>query len=136
MRLASVLFLLLLQACGNSPSCDISNGLPAANAGCFVAQGNQVLVARQRNGLVNIPGGTSAGGEYAECTAARETLEETGLQVDVGQLLKVYPNGFHLFRCTDRGDGVLGPLDALEVDSAFWVAEQDFDAQNWRLNHG
>ena len=43
------------------------------------------------------------------------------------------PNGFHLFRCTDRGDGVLGPLDALEVDSAFWVAEQDFDAQNWRF---
>lgn len=58
----------------------------------------------------DVPGGTSAGeNESAQCTAHRETWEETGFNVEVGALLGISEQGFHLYACEldDDFDGLI-----------------------------
>ncbi len=59
-------------------------------AGVLVARADRVLmVLRERSGEVRweLPSGLVEPGESFEQTAVRETLEETGMQVEVGDLL-------------------------------------------------
>lgn len=76
-----------------------------ANAGCLIRVGNQlVTIGHRLSGKLDIPGGTQTGDESAQCTAHRETWQETGFNVEVGQLLGVQENGFRFYQCTLAGD--------------------------------
>ena len=85
------------------PLCRIEPGAEesgAANAGCLVVVGERLLLVHERyRGVWAIPGGTSIQGESAQCTAARETWEESGAEVIVGARLHTFENGFRLFLC-------------------------------------
>ena len=53
----------------------------------MVVHGKMLVVDSRRGGLTP-PGGKMKKGESAQCTAHRETLEETGLDLKPGELLK------------------------------------------------
>jgi ADP-ribose pyrophosphatase YjhB (NUDIX family) len=53
------------------------------------------------------PAGTAADGETAQCTAYRETWEETGVEVNVGRLLSSFDDRFHLFHCLAVDESVI-----------------------------
>jgi ADP-ribose pyrophosphatase YjhB (NUDIX family) len=67
---------------------------PKVAAICIVEREGNVLMVRRGNqpgyGLWSIPGGYVDRGEVVEEAAAREVLEETGLEVDVDQLLGLF----------------------------------------------
>ncbi|WP_366492917.1 NUDIX hydrolase [Alcanivorax sp.] len=53
-----------------------------ANAGCLIIQNDKVLLLSHRWGdKLGVPGGTLEDGELAQCTAWRETREETGTKL-------------------------------------------------------
>ncbi len=130
------LALLALVACSPvQPDC---GQLPAAeaigNAGCLIKRDDAVVLVQQRvSGLWALPGGTAESGERAACTAARETREETGLQVQVREHLETLDNGFHLFRCDVVGEERLQPADALEISQAAWKTAADRTQLEWRF---
>lgn len=73
------------------------------NAGCLIQIDGKAITARHKpTGTWNLPGGTQEPGESAQCTAHRETWEETGLDVWVGELLRKFENGFYLFACEPK----------------------------------
>jgi len=86
-----------------SPPCNIDKNYietTSANGGCLIKHNNQLLVIIHRlNNKLGIPGGTNKTDESAQCTAHRETWEETGYSVTVGKELQVFNNGFHLYHC-------------------------------------
>jgi 8-oxo-dGTP pyrophosphatase MutT (NUDIX family) len=99
-----------------------------------------LLVVRDRaSGRLGFPAGASAGGEAAPCTASRETLEETGISVRVEERLRVFDNGFHLYRCSllDEKDYVPGAIPvpefaAAEISDIAWLPPSSITAAEWR----
>ena len=72
------------------------------------------------DGKLQLPAGGRESGESPQCTARRETLEETGLVVRVGEPVGTRSRGrFVLFRCVPEQrltrDTRFEPLDFLEV---------------------
>lgn len=113
-------------------------GEERGNAGCLIVSGDAVLLVQQRGSQHwSTPGGTAEAGENARCTAARETREETGLEVVPGALVHRYDNGYHLFRCELAGpDGQAQyavPLTAMaEVEAIAWRQPGQIRAEEWR----
>ena len=86
------------------------------------------------NGKVSPPGGSSEPGESAQCTAFRETWEETGLRLQPRELLQVFATGFHLYRCErDTSSGQIDPPVRFEVRAAFYLPAVGFDRYEWRF---
>lgn len=97
----------------------------------LVDDAGRLLVVRRANapgrGLWSIPGGRVEPGEQPEDAAAREVLEETGLQVVVGSRLGVVPREYvdasgqrvtleiHDFAAEAVGGELIAGDDALEV---------------------
>lgn len=111
-----------------------------ANAGCLIVRDQQVLLITHRwGGKLGVPGGTLEAGELAQCTAYRETLEETGVRVVVGERLQVMKNGFHLYRCAPaepmlEGQPLQLPAQArLEVSDIGWYSLDGLDQNDWRF---
>ena len=134
---SSFVALLLLQACTRNvditaPPCEIA-GKPA-NAGCIIVDHyDRMLVNEQTTGAFSLPGGSSKPAESAQCTAMRETYEETGIVTDVGELLYVYPNGFHVYRCRLQYRGqVADPIDIVEVQANHWIGLDHWEDVLWR----
>ena len=79
---------------------------PVVAAGALVERDGEVLLVRRGvapgRGRWGLPAGYAEAGESPEQTAARETLEETGAQVELGDLLGVYA-----FSEVDQPGGVL-----------------------------
>jgi 8-oxo-dGTP pyrophosphatase MutT (NUDIX family) len=78
------------------------------NAGCLIIQDTKVILIEGafsiddlgRSGKILFPGGTKKPNEYSACTAARETFEETGIAVNIIDIVGVTDNGFIVFECT------------------------------------
>jgi ADP-ribose pyrophosphatase YjhB (NUDIX family) len=72
--------------------------LPIVGVGAVVVRDGEVLVIRRANpplqGEWSIPGGGLDLGEKLRDGVAREVLEETGLQVEVGPVLDVFDSIF------------------------------------------
>ncbi|MGI9290509.1 MAG: NUDIX hydrolase [Gammaproteobacteria bacterium] len=109
------------------------------NAGCLITRDNKVLVLRHMpSGKIDLPSGRAKPREPAQCTAHRETLEETGLDLEVGDLLGEFNSGFLLYSC-QSADGIYPdplkvPLSArLEVLQLFWAELKGMDKNDWRF---
>ncbi len=90
-------------------------------AGCFIPTPKGIVLGIDtvfRD--IRIPFGSHQPGETARETAARETLEETGLDVAVGALLRTFENDTaFLFHCTAKTSiedySRLRPVDTVEM---------------------
>lgn len=115
------------------PPCPGNADGPVGNAGCLAVSEGRLLVIEQSNGRWSIPGGTSKPGEAARCTAYRETLEETGIALRVGELLQVFANGFHVFQCEPvAGATPQVRWSNLEVRRALWLPPDEIPINRWR----
>jgi 8-oxo-dGTP diphosphatase len=127
---------LSLAACSvDSPPCPFTGTMDEApSAGCFSASNQGLLLVQGMNGEVSLPGGSSHPGESAQCTAFRETWEETGLRLQPRELLQVFNTGFHLYRCErNTVSGDINPPLRLEVRDAFYLPVENFDSYEWRF---
>jgi 8-oxo-dGTP pyrophosphatase MutT (NUDIX family) len=105
----------------------------ASSAGCLAIKDGKLLVVQDFNGRISPPGGNARDGESAQCTAFRETWEETGLQLAPGRLLEVFDTGFHLYHCEHHpASGDIDPPPRLEVSDVFYLASTAFGDYEWR----
>ncbi|MGL4563730.1 MAG: NUDIX hydrolase, partial [Halioglobus sp.] len=115
--------------------CPVSGkGDQAPSAGCFTTSAEGLLLVQGLDGRVSLPGGSSKPGESAQCTAFRETWEETGLHLQPRELLQIFSTGFHLYRC-ERGEhsGEIDPPPRWEVQAAFYLPADQFNRYAWRF---
>ena len=130
-----VALLLALAGCSEgSGVCPVTGkGDQAPSAGCFATSAEGLLLVKDLDGRVSLPGGSSKPGESAQCTAFRETWEETGVQLQPRELLQIFSTGFHLYRCErDELSGEIDPPPRLEVQAAFYLPADQFDRYVWR----
>src|SRR5271167_3325017 len=115
---------------------------PIIGVGAVIIQGDRALLVRRATeplrGEWSVPGGVLELGEKLRDGAAREALEETGLRVEVGEVLDVIdsifpdPDGrtqYHYvlidFLChIISGNAVAGD----DVSEVKWVTEADLPA--------
>jgi len=127
-----------------APVCNISDGdedqRAAIAAGCMIRDPGKLLLVRNRwNGRLGFPGGFAKFNEVAQCTAHRETWEETGLQVEVGALAIQFDNGFALYHCrlllTQDVDGpVPVPISGVdEISEILWADPHRVAYYEWRF---
>lgn len=127
-----------------APACNISSGKQdektANAAGCFIRAAGKVLLVRNRwNGKLGFPGGFSEFKEAAQCTAHRETWEETGLQVEVGMLAMRFENGFALYHCQlllnqDVDGSIPVPMSGVaEISQILWADPHRVSFYKWRF---
>ena len=132
-----VLLCLPLPACSQkvAPPCPLPQATTLApSAGCMAVQNGRLLVVEDLRGGINVPGGKSAPGESAQCAAHRETWEETGLNLQVGELKAVMDTGFHLYDCRFGSHaGAIDPPPRMEIKRAFLLAPSDFGNYDWRF---
>jgi 8-oxo-dGTP pyrophosphatase MutT (NUDIX family) len=131
-----VLVLLTVTACsdggGDCPFTGVRDEAPSA--GCFSVSAEGLLLVQGLNGKISPPGGSSEHGESAQCTAFRETWEETGLRLQPRELLRVFSTGYHLYRCErDAQSGEIDPPLRLEIRAAFYLPTDRFDEYHWRF---
>ena len=119
---------------------------PILGVGAVIVSGDRALLVRRATeplkGEWSVPGGVLELGEKLRDGAAREALEETGLQVEVGEVLDVFDsiftdaNGltqYHYvlidFLCRLRaGEAVAGS----DVSEVLWVRESDLEGLGLR----
>ena len=97
---------------------------PKVAATCIVQRGDEVLMVRRAVqpgiGLWSMPGGYVDRGEVIEEAAAREVLEETGLEVEVGRLVGLFSERGHpvivaAFTARETGGSLSAGEEAQEV---------------------
>ena len=96
-------------------------GTTVKAAGCVILTPKGIVLGIGTNfGDIRIPFGSHKIGETAQETAARETKEETGIDVDVRSLLQTFENGSaFLFYCIPTRSiddySQLSPVDTSEI---------------------
>lgn len=128
--------------------------VPAVTA-VVIEDGRILLEHRVDNDLWALPGGGIEPGETASGTAVRETLEETGVQVEVIGIVGIYTDPGHVieydngeirqqFSICLRADPIGGQLKAQlsEAKRVAWVPHLELNqlsihpAQRLRIDHG
>lgn len=131
-----------------NPACDVDKkaqerfGQLKGNAGCFILENNKLLVvevAKSKNKL-SPPGGGNEKNESAQCTAARETLEEAGAHVKVYELLYNYEDDFYLFWCELKDKSLVSkkslpvnPQFKDEISKIYWLDLSQSQESAWRF---
>jgi 8-oxo-dGTP diphosphatase len=117
---------------------------PIVGVGAVIVEQNRVLLARRGNppraGQWSLPGGVVELGETLRAAAEREALEETGLIVEVGEVIEVLDRiipgkdgatQYHYvlvdFLCSRRGGDLRAGGDASEVA---WASEEELGKYN------
>ncbi|MER5809175.1 NUDIX domain-containing protein [Streptomyces sp. NPDC002033] len=86
----------------DDPGAPEANSLvPAASAVVVDAEGRILLQRRTDNGMWALPGGKMELGESIGDCAVRETLEETGIIVEITGIVGTYTNPGHVFAYDD-----------------------------------
>ena len=135
-RVPLLLVTTLLASCaGDGVQCPFSADPDyAPSAGCLAVVHGRILVVENALGQVSPPGGSAQAGESAQCTAHRETLEETGLDLLPRQLVARFDTGFNLYYCeVHAGSGQIRPRSAVEISRAYWLPLEDFGEADWRF---
>jgi 8-oxo-dGTP diphosphatase len=121
---------------------------PIIGVGAVIVSGDRALLVRRATeplkGEWSVPGGVLELGEKLRDGAAREAFEETGLKVEVGEVLDVFDSIFtdddgrtqyHYvlidFLCRPLAGEAIAGSDVSEV---LWVAESDLAALNLRAS--
>lgn len=139
----------------NDPSAPKANSIVVAVTVFVVDDRDRVLLIRRTdNGLWAVPGGAQDFGEYIAETAVRETLEESGITVEVTGIVGIYTNPHHVVAYTDgevrqqfsicfRARYVSGePTPSSESSEVRWVGRDELDAlpihpsMRLRIDHG
>ena len=138
----------------NDPSAPkINSVVPSVTA--VVVDGDRILlVHRMDNDLWALPGGGHELGETIEDTAVREVKEETGIDVDVTELVGLYTNPAHViayddgevrqqfsvcFAARPLGGELVNSAESKEVR---WVPVEELDelrihpSMRLRIDHG
>jgi 8-oxo-dGTP diphosphatase len=107
---------------------DPSEKTPVVAVGAVVVHERALLMVRRgrepHEGRWTIPGGRVEVGEYLNAAVAREVREETGLEVEVGQLLGV-------FEVVGEPHFVILDHIAAPKDDAEPVAGEDAEEARW-----
>ncbi|MFD9370049.1 NUDIX domain-containing protein [Streptomyces sp. NPDC060020] len=86
----------------DDPNAPKANSLvPAASAVVVDERGRVLLQRRTDNGMWALPGGTMELGESIADCAIRETLEETGITVEITGIVGTYTDPGHVFAYDD-----------------------------------
>ena len=112
---------------------------PVVGVGVVVVQDDQILLVKRGRhpgrGLWAVPGGKVRHGEPMKMAAHREMLEETGLDVEVGDVVwvgELIEDGFHIVLVDFAGRLVGGELRAADdADAVRWVPLEE--ASNYPL---
>ena len=78
--------------------------VPSANVVVTNEVGEVLLIRRADNGNWALPGGAMDLGESLPETAVRETVEETGIHVEVTGLIGIYTDPRHVILYTSNGE--------------------------------
>ena len=124
---------LSLQAVAGVPDTNSTRALSdadaaPAHAGCFVKKDGAMLAVKLTydGNKFDIPGGQTNWQEPATRTAERETWEESGYPVEVGELLATVRGGFRIFRCKLKQQNP-GKGPDHEVSSVQWINPWEVD---------
>ncbi|GAA3433379.1 NUDIX hydrolase [Kutzneria kofuensis] len=139
----------------DDPAAPKANSIvPAASAFVQDEAGRVLMIRRTDNDLWAIPGGGQDVGETIAQTAVRETLEETGIDIEITGLVGIYSNPAHVISYDDgevrqefsvcfRARPVGGePQTSSESREVHWVEPADLDDLNihpsvrLRIDHG
>lgn len=111
------------------------------------SDGRVLLTRRVDNGRWCLPGGHFDAGESVTEAAVRETLEETGLEVEIVRLIGVYSdpnrllrfadgNQFHVVALSFEAKVVGGTLTTSDETSEFrWVSPQELSSLDLMEHH-
>jgi 8-oxo-dGTP diphosphatase len=110
------------------PAIEIFNKIPLVGVGCIVVRHDKLLLVRNQRGFWSTPGGHLDFGESPEICAAREVLEETGLQVTNVEFVAITNDvledvGKHYLTVWMRGDADEVPArigDVSEIKELGW----------------
>jgi ADP-ribose pyrophosphatase YjhB (NUDIX family) len=89
----------------DDPSAPVANRIvPSVNVVVVNQAGEILLIRRTDNDNWALPGGAMDLGESLPAAAVRETLEETGIRVEVTGLVGIYTDPRHVILYTSNGE--------------------------------
>ena len=138
----------------NDPQAPKANSIVVAATVFVLNEGRLLLIRRTDNGLWALPGGAQDFGEFIAEAAVRETIEETGVTVEVTDVVGIYTNPAHVVEYSDgevrqqfsicfRAEYISGePTTSDESSEVRWVRQEELDtldihpSMRLRIDHG
>jgi 8-oxo-dGTP pyrophosphatase MutT (NUDIX family) len=124
----------------DDPSAPAANSVKPSATAFVVRDGRVLLTCRSDNGNWSMPGGAHDPGESLSMTAVRETLEETGINIELTGVAGIYTDPRHVIHYTSndevrqeftvvyRAEYVSGePTTSSETTTVEWVPVQEID---------
>ena len=107
---------------------------PPSSAAAVVVKDGKIL-ALDLEDYLTLPAGVSETGELFEETAKRETLEETGIRIRVGERIKEQINSGGGVEAVFRAEAIGGELNGNHIEGKpKWIPLEKAYERNWRFN--